>query len=123
LASGDLSIVVLDGDLIAEEPRRLGAGVGDQRLGLGQLQLEILLQELGEALLDLLGFLLRSNKPEQVGSDRGALPIFRVGAFPRPALRTRRAALTAPGSPQARVDGFAFDHDPLCHGEGIAAPR
>jgi len=36
-----------------------------QRLCLGQLQLEILLQELGEALLDLLGFCLRSGEPEQ----------------------------------------------------------
>jgi hypothetical protein len=56
LASGDLSIVVLDGDLIAEEPRRLGAGVGDQRLWLGQLQLEVIAQELGEATFDLLSF-------------------------------------------------------------------
>ena len=56
LASSDLSIVVLDGDLIAEEPRRTGAGVGDQRLLLGQLQLEVIAQELGEATFDLLSF-------------------------------------------------------------------
>ena len=54
-----------DGDLVAEEPRRAGAGVGDQRLGLGQLQLEVILQELGEATFDLLGFGLRSGEPEQ----------------------------------------------------------
>jgi hypothetical protein len=28
-ASGELSVVVLDGDLVAEEPRRAGAGVGE----------------------------------------------------------------------------------------------
>ena len=47
-ASGELSVVVLDGDLVAEEPRRAGAGVGDQRLGLRQLQRELLVQELTE---------------------------------------------------------------------------
>jgi len=56
---------VLGGDLVAEEPRRAGAGMGDQRLGLGQLELEILLQELSEATFDLLGFGLRSGEPEQ----------------------------------------------------------
>ena len=56
---------MLGGDLVAEEPRRAGAGVGDQRLGLGQLELEILLQELSEATFDLLGLVLRSSEPEQ----------------------------------------------------------
>ena len=56
---------MLGGDLVAEEPRRAGAGMGDQRLGLGQLELEILLQELSEATFDLLGFGLRSGEPEQ----------------------------------------------------------
>ena len=60
-----LSVVVAHGDLVAEEPRRASAGVGDQRLGLGQLQLEVLLQELSEATFDLLGFGLRSGEPEQ----------------------------------------------------------
>ena len=46
LAAGDLVVVVLDGDLVAEEPRRAGAGVGDQRLVLGQFQLEVVTQEL-----------------------------------------------------------------------------
>jgi len=64
-ARGELPVVVPDGDLVAEEPRRVRAGVGDQRLGLGQLQLEVLLQELSEATFDLLGFGLRSGEPEQ----------------------------------------------------------
>ena len=64
-AVGDDLVGVLGGDLVAKEPRRAGAGVGDQRLGLGQLQLEILLQELSEATFDLLGFVLRSSEPEQ----------------------------------------------------------
>ena len=33
-----------------------------------------------------------------VGSDRGALPAFSAGGFPRPALRTGRATSTASGS-------------------------
>ena len=33
-AAGDLRVAVLDGDVVAEEPRRLAAGVGDQGLGL-----------------------------------------------------------------------------------------
>ena len=50
--------------------------MGDQRLGLGQLQLEILLQELGEATLDLLGLGLRSDEPEQdvIGVSRVTQP-------------------------------------------------
>jgi hypothetical protein len=64
-ARGLLPIVVLGRDLVAEEPRRTGAGVGDQRLVLGQLQLEILSQELAEATFDLLGFGLRPGEPEQ----------------------------------------------------------
>jgi hypothetical protein len=38
---------VLDGDVVAEEPRRLGAGVRDQRLAFRQFQLEVLAQEVG----------------------------------------------------------------------------
>jgi len=64
-ARGLFSVVVDDGDLVAEEPRRAGAGVGDQCLLLGQLQLEVIAQELGEASLDLLGLGLRSGEPEQ----------------------------------------------------------
>ncbi|MGZ6623753.1 MAG: hypothetical protein ACXVHD_29580, partial [Solirubrobacteraceae bacterium] len=36
-----------------------------QRLLLGQLQLEVIAQELGEAMLDLLGVGLRSGEPKQ----------------------------------------------------------
>jgi hypothetical protein len=73
-ASGQFSVVVTHGDLVAEEPCRAGAGVGDQRLGLGQFQLEVFLQELGEATFDLLGFGLWSGEPEQdvVGLCRAA---------------------------------------------------
>jgi hypothetical protein len=56
---------VLDGDLVAKEPRRAGAGVGDQRLGLRQFQRELLAQELSEATFDLLSFGSWSGEPEQ----------------------------------------------------------
>jgi hypothetical protein len=46
---------VLDGDLVAGEGRRLGAGVRDQGLVLVEFQLEVITQELRQALLDLLG--------------------------------------------------------------------
>ena len=57
---------MLDGDVVAEEPRGLGAAMRDQRLACRQFQLEILTQEVGQALLDLIGFGLRAGKPEQV---------------------------------------------------------
>ncbi len=69
---------VLDGDVIAEEPRRLGTGVRDQRLGRRQFQLEIITQEVGQALFDLLGFGLRAGEPEQV--------IIGVADVPEPAV-------------------------------------
>jgi len=46
---------VLDGDLVAEEGRRLGAGVRDQGLARVEFQLEIVMQERREAGFDLLG--------------------------------------------------------------------
>jgi hypothetical protein len=55
-AACDHVVGVLGGDLVAEEPRRVGAGVGDQRLGLRQLQREFVVQELTEATFDLLSF-------------------------------------------------------------------
>ena len=75
-ATGDHVVGVLGGDLIAEEPRRAGAGVGDQRLRFGQLQLEVIAQELSEAMLDLLGLCLRSGEPEQdvIGVSRVTQP-------------------------------------------------
>jgi len=57
---------VLDGDVIAEEGRRLGAGVRDQGLVLVEFQLEVIAQERRQALLDLLGFGLGSGEPEEV---------------------------------------------------------
>jgi hypothetical protein len=46
---------VLDDDVIAEEPRRLGAGVGDQGLIRVEFQGEGLSQEPCQLRLDLLG--------------------------------------------------------------------
>jgi hypothetical protein len=57
---------VLDGDLIAEEPRCAGAGVGDQGLGLVQFQGEGLPQERRQSGLDLLGFGLRPDESQDV---------------------------------------------------------
>jgi hypothetical protein len=57
---------VLDGDLIAEKPRRTGAGVGDQGLGLVQPQGEGLPQERRQFGLDLLGFGLRPDESQDV---------------------------------------------------------
>jgi hypothetical protein len=56
---------VLDDDLVSEECRRLGAGMRDQCLVRVQLQLEVLTQELGQALPDLLGFGFGSGEPEE----------------------------------------------------------
>ena len=91
VASGDLPVVVLDGDLVAEEPRRAGAGVGDQRLGLRQLQRELLVQEPSEATFDLLSFGSWSGEPEQdvIGvSDVTQPPILRIVR-----IQARKAAL------------------------------
>jgi len=57
---------VLDGDLIAEEPRRAGAGVGDQRLAGVQLQLEGSSQERSQLGLDLPGFGPGPDEPQQM---------------------------------------------------------
>ena len=65
-ASGDPRIAVLDDDVIAEEPRRLGAGVGDQGLVLVQVQPEGLPEERRQPGLYLLGFGLRADESQQV---------------------------------------------------------
>jgi hypothetical protein len=57
---------VLGDDVIAEEPRLLGTGVGDQRLARRQFQLELVAQEPGEALLDFLRFGLRAGESEEM---------------------------------------------------------
>jgi hypothetical protein len=65
-ATGELALVVLDGDLVAEEARRACPGVGDERLALGELQPEIVTQERGEARFDVLCFTFRSDEPEEM---------------------------------------------------------
>ena len=74
-------VAVLDGDLVAEELRRAGTRVRDQGLGLRQFQFEVVTQELGEALFDLLGFGLGSDEPQQVivsVSDISQPPVSRI---------------------------------------------
>ena len=66
LAFGEFGVAVLDGDVVAEEPRPLGAGVGDQGLGVVEFQPEGLPEEPREPGLDLLGFGLRPGEPQQV---------------------------------------------------------
>ena len=55
-AAGEFRVRVLDGDVVAEEPRLLGAGVGDQGLGVVEFQSEGLSEELRDACLDLFSF-------------------------------------------------------------------
>jgi len=57
---------VLDGDVIAEEPRWLAAGAGDQGLGRVEFQSEGLPEELCDLGLDLLGFGLRPGESQYV---------------------------------------------------------
>ena len=52
--------------MVAEEPRPLGAGVGDQGLGVAEFQPEGLPEEPREPGLDLLGFGLRPDKSQYV---------------------------------------------------------
>jgi hypothetical protein len=75
---------VLDGDLMAEEPRRACAGVGDQCLVLVEFQLEVLAQEPGKTVPDLLCFGLRPGEPEEViaGLCRGPDYAEAVGVVP-----------------------------------------
>lgn len=91
LATGELPIVVLDSDLVAEESGRACAGVGDQRLILGQLQCEVFTKELGQALGDVFGFGFRSGEPEKGASRRGES---RPPALSEPCLNL--SAYTAP---------------------------
>jgi hypothetical protein len=57
---------VLDDDVVAEEPRRLGAGVADQGLAVVEFQSEGLPEEICQPGLDLLGFGPRPGEPQQV---------------------------------------------------------
>ncbi len=65
-AAGDPRVAVPDADVIAEEPRPLGAGVRDEGLGLVEFQFEGLPEERCQPGLDLLGFGLRPDKPQYV---------------------------------------------------------
>jgi hypothetical protein len=76
---------VLGGDLVAEVSRRTGAGVCDQCLVLGEFQREVITQERGEASLDLLGFDLRSDEPQEVIVCVSAVlqpPVARISGIP-----------------------------------------
>ena len=54
-AADEFVLSMLDGDLVAEEPRSPRSGVSDQGLLLGQFQLEIVMQEPRQAPFDLFG--------------------------------------------------------------------
>jgi len=71
-----LVIGVQDHDLIAEEPGSLRPPVSDQGLGCGQFQLELIMQELPDAGLDLLGFPPGTGETQQ--------PVVRVAAVGQP---------------------------------------
>jgi hypothetical protein len=79
-ASGELGVAVLDPDVIAEEPRRLAAGVGDQGLLLAEFQSEGLPEELRQPGLDLLGFGFRPGESQQVIVRLCGLPDYADGA-------------------------------------------
>jgi len=68
-----LLVGLQDGDLIAEETSGLCPPVGDQRLCLREVQLELLVQELPELALDLLGLASWPGEAEQkvIGLCRG----------------------------------------------------
>jgi hypothetical protein len=51
-------VALEDGQFVAEEPGLLRTRMGDERFGLGEFQLELLLQEQSYLALDLLGFFL-----------------------------------------------------------------
>jgi len=64
--AGDLVVGVLNGDLVAQESRRACAGVGDERLGLRQFQVEFVTQERRDTVLDVLGLGFRPGEPEEM---------------------------------------------------------
>ena len=94
---------MLDDDVIAEEPRPLGAGVGDQGLGWVEFQSEGLPEELGELGLDFLGFGLRPGESQQMVIRVPHIPeaavagVYRVGGgSARICLARRRASARSP---------------------------
>src|SRR5437016_12131080 len=60
-----LVVAVEDGNLVAEEAGGLCPPVGDQRLFLREFQLELLVQELPELRLDLLGLASWTGRSEE----------------------------------------------------------
>jgi hypothetical protein len=103
---------VLDGDLVAEEGRCLGAGMRDQGLVLVEFQVEVVTQELGQALLDLLGFGLGPGEPEEVIvgiADISGPPVAGITRVPRGTPRRRtRSCLTARRSPRRQASLIAL---------------
>jgi hypothetical protein len=70
--------------LVAEEPGGLRPPVGDQGLGRGQLQLELLAQEPPGLVLDLLGLLPGPVKPSTQSSayaDSEVMPSMRTSSL------------------------------------------
>ena len=63
-----LMVGVQHHNFIAEEPGGLRPPVGDQGLGRGQFQFELIVQELPDTSLDLLGFLPGPGKPSSQSS-------------------------------------------------------
>jgi hypothetical protein len=57
---------VLNDDLIAEVPRRCGAGVGDQGLVRVEFECEFIAQEPRQLIFDDLGLSLRSDEPQKM---------------------------------------------------------
>jgi hypothetical protein len=66
VTTGGLVVGVLDGDLVAEESRRAGAPMGDERLGLVEFQLEVVAQELCQPGFDVFGLVSWSGESQQV---------------------------------------------------------
>src|SRR5690242_20837101 len=58
-------IPLANADVVAEESRVPRSRVGDQGLRLGELQLELVMQELTDPTLDLFGLLAGPDEPEQ----------------------------------------------------------
>ena len=63
-------------DFVSEEARRMVAGVGDQRLYLGEFQPQCIAKELADAAFDRLGFVSGTAESEQ--------PIIRIPDIPKP---------------------------------------
>lgn len=89
-SAGDLAVVVVHGDFVAEEPRRLGAGVRDEGLLRRQFQPEFVTDELCQPLFDFLGFCLRSGEPEQ-----GVVGVTRISQSPVARIMSIHAGHTA----------------------------